>query len=80
MIYLLLVVFQLIQTMIFNGLFDIPQLFMILFLVSFYAYRKTFFVTYGLLIHFVAYYIQFALTLKMVYGIASGTSYAKEYA
>ena len=56
-IYLSLIVFQLLQTMIFNGLFDIPQLFMILFLVSFYAYRKAFFVSYGLLIFLIAYYI-----------------------
>lgn len=53
---------------------------MILFLVSFYAFRKNFFVAYGLLIHLVAYYIQLALTVKMVYGVASGTNFAKEYA
>jgi hypothetical protein len=51
---------------------------MILFLVSFYAYRKNFFLAYGLLIIFVAYYIQFALTLKMIYGIAMNINSIKE--
>jgi hypothetical protein len=52
---------------------------MILFLASFYAYRKNFFLAYGLLIVLVAYYIQFALTLKMIYGIAMHINFVKEH-
>jgi predicted branched-subunit amino acid permease len=63
----------------FNGLFEIPQLFMILVLASFYAYRKNLLVTYGLLIVFVAYYIQFALTMKILYALAMSITNVKDF-
>ena len=69
-IYLLLIVLQVMHSMSFNGLFDIPQLFLIITLASLYAYRKEMPVVYGFLTFGIAYYIQFALTLKMIYGNA----------
>jgi hypothetical protein len=56
-LYLGLVICQLAQTMVFNGLFDIPQLFILLALSSWYAYRRTFPVAYGLVVFFLVYYI-----------------------
>jgi len=67
--YLLIVVFQLLQSMGLNALFDLPQLFMILLLVALFPFRKLWPVAYGLCNIFLTWYIHCALTLKVMYGM-----------
>mmetsp|Transcript_34734 Transcript_34734/g.53327 ORF Transcript_34734/g.53327 Transcript_34734/m.53327 type:complete len:447 (-) Transcript_34734:8731-10071(-) len=78
-LYLLIILFQLLQTMGFNGLFDIPQLFLILLMLAFYAFRKSYYVGFGKFIFFSAYYIHFALLLKLTLGILLRIDFVKDY-
>ena len=77
--YLTLIVFQLLQSMGFNGLFDLPQLFMILLLMAFFSFRKSYKVEYGMACIFISFYIQYALTLKLIYGVLVQIVYVKNY-
>ena len=79
MIFLWLIVFQIMQTMAFNALFDLPQLILILVSVAFWSYRKSFYVMYGLLTFFIAYYFQIALMIKLIIGVAMNVDFIKEY-
>lgn len=77
--FLLVIVFQLLQSMGFNGVFDLPTLFMILVLKSLYAFRKSYFVFYQTFSLFVLYYIQFTVVLKLLYSILTGIGYVEEF-
>ena len=63
------------QSMGFNGLFDIPQLFMILLVIASYAFRKVFPIGYAKFNVFLVYYISYALVVKFCYGILSHINY-----
>lgn len=65
--------------MAFNALFDLPQLILILVSVAFWSYRKSFYVMYGLLTFFIAYYFQIALMIKLIIGVAMNVDFIKEY-
>lgn len=67
--FVLTLVFQLMQSMGYNGLYDIPQLFMILILFSFFAYRKSAPRAYACFTLFFIYYIGVAVVLKTLYSI-----------
>ena len=53
----LMILFQLMQSMGFNGLFDLPSVFMILLSFAFIAFRKSFKVWYGFSNAFLSLYI-----------------------
>ena len=77
--YPLIVVFQLLQSMGLNALFDLPQLFMILLLVATFPFRKLYPVAYGLASIFLTWYIHCALTLKVMYGMLVKIEYVADY-
>ena len=54
---MLLIVFQIMESMGFNGLFDLPQLFMILMLMSVFIFRESIKVKYAYMVLFLTYYI-----------------------
>lgn len=58
--YMLMIVTQVMSSMAFNGLFDIPALIMILALFSFYAFRKSIPRAYGLYVMGIVFYIHLA--------------------
>jgi hypothetical protein len=66
-----MIMFLIIQSMGYNSLSDVPQLVIIMLLSSFFGIRKRYPIMYGQSIFFIAYYVQFALTLKVMYGILS---------
>jgi hypothetical protein len=78
-VFLWLIVFQLMQTMVFNGVFDLPSLVLILFIFGFYSYRKAFITFFGLLNFFICYYIQVALLIKLVAKIALKVGFVNDY-
>jgi hypothetical protein len=45
------------QSMAYNGLSDIPQLLLILFLAALYAFRKKFPVVFGQITFMIVYYV-----------------------
>ena len=65
----MLLLCQLVQSMGFNGLFDLPQLLFILLTLGAYAFRRRYYAAYGLSNFALASYIQLALTVKLLYGI-----------
>jgi hypothetical protein len=77
--FLTLIIFQLLQSMGFNGLFDLPQLFMILLLMAFFSFRKSYKVEYGLGCIFLSFYIQYALTLKLLYNVLIKINYVQDF-
>jgi hypothetical protein len=66
---ILLLFCQLVQSMGFNGLFDLPQLFFILLVLGAYAFRKRYYSLYGFSCLGLACYIHMALTVKVLYAI-----------
>ena len=69
-----MVIFLLMQSMGYNGLSDVPQLALLLILCAFFAFKEGNPVAFGMSIFFIVYYVQFALTLKVIYGIVSQIS------
>jgi len=63
----------------FNGLFDLPQLFMILCIMSAFVFRQMIRVQFGYSLVFLSIYIQTALTLKIVYLIAIQIDFVDDY-
>ena len=78
-LYLLLILIQLVHSMSFNGLYDLPQLLLILTVFGFFAFRKLYHVEYGFLTFVVAYYFQLALTIKALYLIAVQVPFVKSW-
>lgn len=58
---------QLIQSMGYNGLFDIPSLLLILGVFGFYSFRKTNPHGFQIYIFLAIYYIGFAILIKWLY-------------
>lgn len=79
MLYILIIFLQLLHSMSFNSLFEIPQLLLILTLFGFFAFRKYYSFEYGLLNFFVAYYFQFTLMLKLTYWISTEIGFVNRY-
>ena len=77
--FLLLIVFQILQSMGFNGLFDLPQLFMILCILSLFVFRQQFRITFGFSLVFLSLYIQLAVTIKIIYIIAIEIDFVEMY-
>lgn len=67
------------QTLGCPGLFDIPQMIMILLVVSVYAFRKSIPVFFGFLNISLAYWIQIGLMFKLCLGICLNTAFIKDY-
>ena len=61
---------QLIQSMGYNGLYDIPGLLIILGLFAFYTFRKSMPYTHLIFLMISIYYISFAIWLKWLYLIS----------
>lgn len=61
------IICQLIQSMGYNGLFDIPSLLLILGVFGFYSFRKTYPHGFQLFLFFSMYYIGFAILIKWLY-------------
>jgi hypothetical protein len=78
-VFLWLIIFQLMQTMGFNGVFDLPQLVAILFIVGFYAYRNAFPIFFALLNFGLCYYIQIALMFKLAAKVALRVPFVQDY-
>jgi hypothetical protein len=77
--FLWLMAAQLMQTLGQPGLFDIPQMIMILMVFSIYAFRKTIPIPFGFLNIFLAYWIQIALIFKLCLGVCLNTAYIKAW-
>jgi hypothetical protein len=71
---------QLIQSMGYNGLYDIPSLLMILGLFAFYTLRKSNPHGYLLFLFVSIYYISLAILVKWLYLILIRITWVKEYA
>lgn len=67
--FLCFLVFVLAGAMEFNSVADIPSMAMVLLLMSFYAFRRTSYLTYGKLVMFMAYYMHIAVSLKVFWGM-----------
>ena len=77
--YLLTLFAQLIGSMAFNGLFDIPALSMILLLMTVYAFRKSYVRGYGLYVIFLVFYIHFAAFFNLVFSVLTEIDFVKTY-
>jgi len=77
--FAMLGVFQILQSMSFNGLFDLPSIFCLLMLVAFYVYRKTLKLQYGLTTFFISIWIQYACTIKYIYMVLIQINVIKDY-
>ena len=76
---MLIFLFQIFQSMGFNGLIDVPQLFMILLSLAFFVFRKSFYSAFVKINFFVAYYIHFMIVLKVIYGIVYRIRYVQAF-
>lgn len=73
--FLLMLVSVLFQSMDYNGIIDIPSLFLILLLISFYEFRKAYNTLFTLYNFFMAYYFIIVTFLKLFYHILSKNEY-----
>ena len=78
-LFAMFTVFQIIQSMSFNGLFDLPSLFFILTLIAFFVYRNGYKVEYGLSTFVLSYWIQMACTIKYIYMMVVKIQVIDEY-
>ena len=67
--FLCFLFFVLAGAMEFNSISDIPAMAMVLLLLSFYAFRREYFLAYGRFVMFMAYYVQFAVTVKIFWTL-----------
>jgi len=74
--FLGLFVTQLLQSMGFNCIFDLPQLFMMLIFTSFFSFRKKAFIAYQFYVLFFVVYCALSVYIKLAYSILIHT---KEY-
>lgn len=64
--FVMTLICQILESLGFNGMFDIPAFFIMLILGSIYAFRKSFYQMFGQLKLFSIQYIQFMITFKIV--------------
>lgn len=69
-----------VQSMGTNDLYDIPQLFSILGLVAFYAFKRSAHVTYAYFNMFFIYYIGYAIVFKWLYLICFSIPFMQVWA
>jgi len=77
--FVLILLFELSQSMAYNSCSDIPALLMILVMFAFYAYRKAntrLFLQYTFI---VVYFIQFIITLKIINEIVRNIDFARKW-
>jgi len=67
--FLVFLFFVLAGAMEFNSISDIPAMAMVLLLLSLYAFRREYFLAYGRFVMFMAYYMQFAVTVKIFWTL-----------
>ena len=75
----LLILIQLLQSMVFNGVLDVPFLLMILFIGAMYAFRKSYFLLFQYMVIFVASYINLTAMLKFTYLISTKVEFIKTW-
>jgi hypothetical protein len=66
-LYLVVLLLQVLGSMTFNGVFDIPALVMLLLLFSLYAFRKSHVRGYGLYVLFLVFYIHLAAFANLMF-------------
>lgn len=78
-LFLLTMLCQLFQSMGYNVLFDIPQLFMILAMFALFSYRKSIPQSYHMMMMFFIYYIGYSIHIKWVYVVSIDIPIIKRY-
>jgi len=76
--FVLILLFELSQSMAYNSCSDIPALLMILVMFAFYAYRKANTRKFLQYTFIVVYFIQFIITLKIINEIVRNIDFAKK--
>ena len=77
--FVMIILFELFQAMIFNSCSDIPTLFMLLVMFAFYAYRKVYTKSFLQYTFFVVYFIHFVLVLKLIFNTLTRIDYARNW-
>lgn len=67
--FLILLVTQMLQSMGFNCVFDLPQLFLLLLFLPWYSFRKKAFTAYSFYLLFFVAYCALSVYVKMTYAI-----------
>lgn len=74
-----LVILQLIQSTGFSSMFDVPQLFMLMLLASFFMFREKMRLAFGRFSFFLVSYIQVAVLLKILYQVIIKCTWAVQW-
>ena len=74
-----LILIQLMQSMVFNGVLDVPFLLTILFIGALYAFRKSYFLLFQYTVIFLAYYINLTAMLKFTYLISTKVQFIQAW-
>ena len=77
--FVLLILFTLLQAMMFNSCSDIPSLFMLLVMFATYALRKNFTTQFLKYTFFVVYFIQGVMTLKLINATCLNVLFVKDF-
>ena len=77
--FLALIIIQLMQSMVFNGVLDVPFLLLILILGALYAFRQAYFLPFQYMIISVAYYINFIAIIKFAYLICTKVAFVRDW-
>jgi len=75
----LLVIVQLLQSMSFNGVLDIPTLMLITFLNAFFGFRKSYATFYARFTFFFVGYLTILIYIKVIFNTVSEIQYVKQW-
>ena len=77
--FIVVILFSLFQAMVYNACSDIPNLFLLLLMFAFYAYRKVYTRQFLQFTFLVVYFIQFILTIKIINDILTKIEFAQTF-
>lgn len=75
--FLVIILAQLLQSMSFNGILDIPTLLLIIFMNAFFGFRKSYATFYARFTFFFVFYLTFLIYVKVGFNCISEIGYVR---